>query len=554
MSNRLAVLKFGGSLLRLPQDLEDAVSEIYRHVREGYRVVAVASAFEGVTDALLAGAEAWGVAKNAHAAAELVATGEVQSCAQLALALTRAGIRAKFASPHAVDLRCTGDPLDAEPRSLAIVRVLQLLRGRDVLVIPGFLGVDPEEGISLLGRGGSDYSALFLADRLNADRCVLFKDVHGLYSGPPGDGVPLYSEVTYATAAEVANEAIQPKSLRFAEARSLQFRIGRPQADDSTLVGAPADRLRSHAAAPHLRVAVLGAGTVGGGVIDRLLRLPGEFTVVGVAARSAARRSALLARGLEVTDDPLEAVERPADVVVELMGGLDPASTAIERSLQLGRSVVTANKAVVAHRPEWTTRLRYAGAVGGATPMVEAVRRVAAETGVAKLRGVLNGTTNYVLDQLSKGACLADAIGLAQRNGYAECDPTGDLNGQDASFKLTILGREAFGARKPCPEPGLDLAMLEQTAALTKQGRRLRQVATGRADWLSVAWHALEPGDSLYELGDDANALEITDRVGRVHTVAGAGAGRYPTTEAVLADLFDLRRELGSQVSPRSLR
>ena len=182
MRPRLIVLKLGGSVLESEASLPRAVHEIYRWRRDGFAVVAVVSAFAGETDRLLERARSLGAAAASSAAA--AATGELTSAALLGAALDRAGVPACVLTPAALALRADGDPLEADPVALESARLEAVLEREGVAVVPGFAGIDARGRTVLLGRGGSDLSALFLAHALGA-RCRLLKDVDGLYEWDP---------------------------------------------------------------------------------------------------------------------------------------------------------------------------------------------------------------------------------------------------------------------------------------------------------------------------------------------------------------------------------
>lgn len=164
----IVVLKFGSSVLRREEDLPAAVHEIYRYVRHGYGVVAVVSALYRTTDQLLELAHRLAPEPEPQALASLLATGEATSAALVALALDRAGIPATLVEPQRLGLSTRGSLLDGDPVDLNRRVLLQALKARPVVVVGGFVGLGPDGGTSLLGRGGSDLTALFLAQRLGA--------------------------------------------------------------------------------------------------------------------------------------------------------------------------------------------------------------------------------------------------------------------------------------------------------------------------------------------------------------------------------------------------
>src|SRR5688572_26683553 len=187
MTTSITVLKFGGSVLRCEDNLPKAVHEIYRHWRRGSQVLAVVSAFGGTTDQLIERSKAFGDEPHPEAYASLLSTGEATSAALLALALKRAGVPSKLLNPEQVGLRTTGDALDAEPVEANVERLRKELE-HAVVIVSGFTGINGDGDLTLLGRGGTDYTALFLAQQLAAE-CVLLKDVDDLYESNPSNNV-----------------------------------------------------------------------------------------------------------------------------------------------------------------------------------------------------------------------------------------------------------------------------------------------------------------------------------------------------------------------------
>lgn len=557
----IKVLKFGSSVLRTEEDLPLAVHEIYREWRRGAQVLAVVSAFGDMTDALLGRAGCLCPKPEPSALAALLATGEATSAALFGLALARAGVPAKVLDPAQAGLHTTGGRLDAELVSADTERLHEELRC-GVVVLPGFVGRDAEGGTTLLGRGGSDLTALFLAERLGG-RCVLVKDVDGLYTADPARPALArpgrFEKVSWKTAAAVGGKVVQPKAVRFAESRGLSFEIISPGSTTSTEVCAGPELLSATSAPTRpLHVALLGCGTVGGGVYERLAALPEFFEVAGVATRTPERAlsagvpSHLVALGAE------ELVERDCDVVVELLGGVERAGELVVHALRLGRHVVTANKALVAASgarlerlaAESGATLRYSAAVGGALPALETVERLGALGQIKGVVGVVNGTTNFILDLLAAGEELDSAVRAAQAAGFAEADPTLDLDGTDAAQKLVILARHAFGVGLDVDEVrrvGLSQVDPGRVRAARAEGLAVRLVAScrlkGKDFEASVVPTELPLAHPLATAVGAENRLLFEMEGGALHLVKGRGAGRWPTTEAVLADLFDQRRE-----------
>src|SRR5438270_2555959 len=186
----LIVLKFGSSVLRSEEDLPRVVHEIYRWVRRGHRVLAVVSALGSTSTELLETALGYGAKPSQAAIAALVSTGEATSVALLALALDRAGIPCALLDAARMGFGTRGLILDADPCELDEPAILRALEEFPVAVAPGFVGRAEDGSTSLLGRGGSDLTALFLAQRLGAEHCRLIKDVDGLYEYDPAVGGP----------------------------------------------------------------------------------------------------------------------------------------------------------------------------------------------------------------------------------------------------------------------------------------------------------------------------------------------------------------------------
>jgi homoserine dehydrogenase len=331
-----------------------------------------------------------------------------------------------------------------------------------------------------------------------------------------------------------------------------------------------------------LRVAVLGAGTVGREVIRALVDRPAELTVdgrpalelAGVAVRDvdAAARRGLPAELL--TDAPAHLVASgDADVVVELMGGGEPARTLIAAALGAGVPVVTANKHVLAHHGaelEATARrtgaaLRFEASVGGGIPVLTPLARDLAGNRIGAVRGIVNGTTNYILTAMAdEGRDYADVLAAAQAAGYAEADPTGDVEGDDAVNKLVVLARLAFGAwldpdAVPRTDadgpgharPGITGVTAGDIAEAAAAGDVIKLIAAaarddGGAIDACVAATRVPADSPLGRTGGVLNRIEVdATPVGTV-AFSGPGAGGPATSSAVLGDLLAIAAGEGS--------
>ncbi len=309
---------------------------------------------------------------------------------------------------------------------------------------------------------------------------------------------------------------------------------------------------RGTATRPH-SVVLFGHGTVGGGVYEWLGRWPERFELRRVIIRDQAKHAALGVPPALLSTNPWDAVNVHSDLVIEVAGGLDPAADVIAAALLQGKQVVSANKAAVASRWEEfapflgaddrPAQLRIGAAVGGAVPMIEAVRRHRGR--ILELRGIVNGTCNYVLDRLECGDSFADAVRAAQAAGFAEADPAADVTGADSAHKLLILARTAVPqGRAPARfrQQGIEHITARDVSAAGTRGRRLRLVARASFDIgetrCAVSPIELDANDWLAGARAEENRLELTLVDGERVRLKGPGAGRWPTTRAVMRDVL----------------
>lgn len=553
MSAAPIVLKFGSSVLRSPDDLTQVVSEIYGHVRRGRRVIAVVSAFGDTTQRLLDEVQATCPDAPADLLVPHVASGETRSASLLGLALTARGLDARVLRPEDEKLFVRGSRLDAELVGFDGGCLRTHLERHPVVVLPGFVGWNERGEACLLGRGGSDATALVVAVALGAS-CHLIKDVSGFFEWDParGGSPRRYACLSWDRALELGGNVVQAKALAFARERALPF-VVRACGDH---VGTRVGRLESCLAVEPLfrsgplKVTLLGAGTVGGEVMRRLQHERQRYQLVAVCVRDLAKERRITLPADVSTDDMEDALARPTDVVVELVGGEAFGRRCAERAFPLGCDVVTANKELVArHGPALRAsadvhgvEFLHSGAVGGGLPAIEHVQEHVRRSPIRRIVGVLNGTSNFVLDRLAAGDAFETAIREAQRQGFAEADPTRDLDGRDAADKLAILARFAFPGKR------FELGSCRGLRDDRRTGGRLvRQVAEavlvgdvvrGRVDCRSV-----DANSPLGSISGCENALGIEDATGRWTWVRGRGAGPLPTAEAVLADLAHVVRQ-----------
>ena len=317
-----------------------------------------------------------------------------------------------------------------------------------------------------------------------------------------------------------------------------------------------------------VNIVLLGLGVVGGGVARAISERADTYSQ-RVGASLALRR--VLVHHLEkereikvdpglLTADPEDALSGDVDIVVELLGGEHPAYDLIKDSLSRGRYVVTANKEVMAKHgsellalaAERGVDILYEASVGGGIPIISPLKRDLSANEISCVRAIINGTTNYILTCMSRdGLDFDTALAQAQQLGYAEADPTNDIDGHDAAYKLAILASLAFhtrvGPEEICREGIGGLAARDFRYA-RELGYAIKLLAVARREdsSLQVLVHpTLVPEDELLAKVDGVlNAVEIEgDLTGRV-LFQGAGAGSLPTTSAVMADVLEAARAL----------
>jgi homoserine dehydrogenase len=312
------------------------------------------------------------------------------------------------------------------------------------------------------------------------------------------------------------------------------------------------------------KVAIVGLGTVGSGVArllldhgDRTARHAGRVLWLEKAvvrdpnkARDCDLPKGVLTTNLsDVTDNP------QIKVVAHLVGGLEPARTIMLKLLESGKDVVTANKALLAeHGGELFDRARELGrsiafeaSVAGGVPIIANISQCLSANQITSLRAILNGTSNFILSQMEeRGDAYATAVKEAQRRGYAEEDPTMDVDGSDAAQKLAILAHLAFGARvhwKEIPRTGIDKLDPADIRYALEMGYRIKLIAVakllGGGLELHVSPTLVRVGTPLAEVRGANNAISVVgDAVGSLF-FHGLGAGQMPTASAVVADMID---------------
>jgi homoserine dehydrogenase len=316
-----------------------------------------------------------------------------------------------------------------------------------------------------------------------------------------------------------------------------------------------------------IKIGLLGLGTVGSGTFSVLRRNQNEITrragrgieVALIGVRDAAKARKLVGDAVPISTDLNEVVCHPQiDIVVELIGGYEPARTLVLEAIRRGKHVVTANKALLAqHGNEIFEAARargvmvaFEGAVAGGIPIIKALREGLTANRIEWIAGIINGTSNFILSEMrAKGLAFDTVLKQAQQLGYAEADPTFDIEGVDAAHKLTLLAAIAFGV-----PINFDAAYVEGISKLAAEdiryaeqlGYRIKLLGiTKRTDkGLELRVHpTLVPKDRLLASVEGAmNAVLVKGDAVGVTLYYGKGAGAEPTASAVVADLVDVTR------------
>ncbi len=323
-----------------------------------------------------------------------------------------------------------------------------------------------------------------------------------------------------------------------------------------------------------LRIGIAGLGTVGAAAVQMIAEQQGTLVarcgrpleVVAVCARSRAKKRGIDLKSLRWVSDPVKlAIDREIDVFVELMGGAgDPARSAVLAALKAGKSVVTANKALLAQygvtlasaAEKSRVALNFEAAVGGAIPVIKTLREGLAGNSLARIYGILNGTCNYMLtrmeqEKISYAECLAEA----QRLGYAEADPTFDVEGHDTAQKLAILASIAFGTKvdqSAVYVEGISSIAPEDLEWADELGYRVKLLGvalrTDKGIEQRVHPTMVPKVSQIAQVMGVINAMTIdADAIAPI-TLVGPGAGGMATASAVVSDIADIAR--GIRVAP----
>lgn len=310
-----------------------------------------------------------------------------------------------------------------------------------------------------------------------------------------------------------------------------------------------------------LPIGLLGHGTVGGAFADLVRRQ-------AASVEAATGRRPQIAGVLTRSEGDFEEILERSEVIVEVMGGLEPAKDMIERSLKAGRHVITANKQLLSRHGDelWDlarengVELCFEAAVAGVVPVIRVLAGSLSGARINRIHGIVNGTTNFILSEMaSTGADYATILKQAQDLGFAEADPTEDVAGLDARAKIAILARLAFATSidpDSIPCEGIELIQQDDIAYARELGLALKLIATAErvGDGLSVRVHPafLYSGHPLATVDGAFNAVTIeSDDITEV-TLSGPGAGGVQTASAVLGDLVAIASGAASGVPPAS--
>lgn len=317
-----------------------------------------------------------------------------------------------------------------------------------------------------------------------------------------------------------------------------------------------------------IKIGMIGLGTVGAGVLKSLSNFEQfEFVKIAVRDLKKPRKIAQLDSSI-LTDNPYEVVNNPdVQIVIEVVGGVEPAFDLIKTAIKNGKHVVTANKELLAKHGEELMNFAeennkvvlYEAAIAGGIPIIMPIKTILAGNKITKIAAILNGTTNYILTKMDvDGASYAKVLEEAQELGYAETDPTGDVEGFDAAYKIATLGTIAFNKRinlKNIYREGISKIQAEDMKYANEFGFKIKLIALaqlnekGEAD-VRVHPMLVKKSKSLAHIDYVTNAVMIEGHpVGEI-MFSGPGAGEFPTASSVIGDVIAIASELGKTDYP----
>ena len=311
-----------------------------------------------------------------------------------------------------------------------------------------------------------------------------------------------------------------------------------------------------------LRIGIIGLGTVGSGVYKTLQEMD-DIEIVKIAVKNLNKPRSVEVPTSMITDNPYDLVNDPSiDVVVELIGGVNPAWDFISTAIKNGKHIVTANKELLAKKGEELFNLAeehnrvvlYEAAIAGGIPIIMPIKTILAGNKIRKIHAILNGTTNYILTKMdTDGASYEDVLKEAQQLGYAETDPTGDVEGFDAAYKITTLATIAFKKRikiENVYREGITKVRREDMAKANEFGYKIKLIATATIDENDNADVRVHPmlvskDSMLAHIDYVKNAIAISGHpIGDI-VLSGPGAGEFPTASSVVGDILSIKAEFG---------
>lgn len=312
-----------------------------------------------------------------------------------------------------------------------------------------------------------------------------------------------------------------------------------------------------------IKIGLIGLGTVGSGVFKTLGGFDHvEIVKIAVKNKNKKRNIENLDENI-ITDDPWEIVNDPEiDIVAELIGGIEPAFDLIKTAITNGKHIVTANKELLAKHGEELFRhaeannrvVLYEAAVAGGIPIITPVKTILAGNNIKKIEAILNGTTNYILTKMDvDGASYKEVLKEAQKLGYAEADPTSDVEGYDSAYKIAILSSISFKKRiniENVYKEGISKIKAQDIKAANDLGYKIKLVALAQLcenEKVDVRVHPMlvPQASTLAHIDYVKNAITLEGHpVGQI-SLSGAGAGEFPTASSVIGDILSIADEIG---------
>ena len=316
-----------------------------------------------------------------------------------------------------------------------------------------------------------------------------------------------------------------------------------------------------------IRVGIIGLGSVGQGVVKILndnislikKKTNAKISIIGVSAKNKNKQREVQIDTYQWYDNPISlAVNEDADIIIELIGGEDGvALDVVENAIRAGKNVITANKALIAKKGNYLlelaekngAKLLFEAAIAGSIPIVKTLKESVASNTISAIYGILNGTCNYILTSMEKdGMSFDNALKRAQDLGFAEADPTFDIEGYDAAHKLSILSSMCFGHEIDFDNvkiQGIKAIELDDIRAASDYGYAIRLLGIAKKNKDSRISQVVRPSllskeSDLAGIEWEKNAVSIKGNYFNELLLSGPGAGRYPTASAIMGDLFDI--------------